>query len=328
MPRDELPARWAAHHALGPGREFDAVRAMLARWGDLTRGVGDDAAVLDVPPGERLVVSTDASVEDRHFRRAWLTPGEIGYRAATAALSDLAAMAARPLGLLLAITVPGSWRDDLEAIADGIGDAARAAGAPIVGGDLSGGRELAITVTVLGTAASPVGRDGARAGDAVYATGRLGGPLLALRALERGERPDAAYRDRFARPRARIAEARWLAERGATAMIDVSDGLAADLRHVAAASGVRIVLDPDSVAAAAVSGAELADALASGEEYELALTAPRSARVEALEAALGVAIARIGRVEEAGAGGGGVELAGAGEGARVDLPRGHDHFSS
>ena len=98
------------HHALGPGREFDAVRALMARWGDLARGIGDDAAVLDVPPGERLVVSVDSSVEDRHFRRAWLTPEEIGYRAATAALSDLAAMGARPLGMLVALALPTAWR--------------------------------------------------------------------------------------------------------------------------------------------------------------------------------------------------------------------------
>ena len=86
------------HLPLGPGAEFDAVRAMLAVWGTQARGIGDDGALLDVPPGTRLVVSTDTSVEDVHFRRAWLTPEEIGYRATMAALSDLAAMGGRALG--------------------------------------------------------------------------------------------------------------------------------------------------------------------------------------------------------------------------------------
>ena len=317
--------RWRAHHALGPGGEFDVVRALLARWGDVTRGIGDDAAVLDVPAGERLVVSTDASVEDRHFRRAWLTPEEIGWRATMAALSDLAAMGARPIGVLLALAVPDAWRASLDGLADGIGDAVRAAGATIVGGDLTGGRELSITATVLGAAAAPVGRDGARPGDAIYVTGRLGGPLLALRAFERGE--PVPHRDRFARPVARIDEGRWLAARGAHAMIDVSDGLAADLAHVAAASGVRIVLDP--VLLPRVDGASERDALASGEEYELALAAPPGFDRAARAVGLGVPVTRIGVVEAVSSGTPRVELAGEGEGrSRVDLPGGHDHFSS
>ncbi|MFL5606761.1 MAG: AIR synthase related protein, partial [Gemmatimonadaceae bacterium] len=98
---------------LGPGAEFDAIRDMLAQWGDRARGIGDDAATLDVPRGEMLVASTDASVEGVHFMRDWLSPGEIGGRAAAAALSDLAAMAARPLGLLLAFGVPDDWRGQL-----------------------------------------------------------------------------------------------------------------------------------------------------------------------------------------------------------------------
>jgi hypothetical protein len=100
-----------------------------------------------------------------------------------------------------------------------------------------------VTLTVLGAAARPVSRAGARPGDALYVTGRLGGPLRALRAFEAGEAPDPADRARFAQPEARIAAGRWLGERGARALVDVSDGLAADLAHVAAASGVRCVVD-------------------------------------------------------------------------------------
>lgn len=316
--------------ALGAGREFDAVRALLERWGDLARGVGDDAAVLDPwPAGERLVVSTDASVEGVHFRRAWLSPEEIGWRAAAGALSDLAAMGARPLAVLFAATVPEAWRAELPALADGVGAAVQEAGGVIVGGDLTAGRELALTLTVIGAAARPVSRAGARPGDVLYVTGQLGGPLRALRALERGDAPAPGDRARFAHPHARVAAGRWLAAHGARALVDVSDGLAADLAHVAAASGVRCVLDPDQVPR--VPGASAADALASGEEYELACAAPADLDAGACERETGIALTPIGHVEPAdGAGRAGVALRGVGPpgtGPRVDLPPGYDHFT-
>lgn len=316
-------------HALGPGAEFDVVRALVARWGDLAHGIGDDAAVVQAPPGEALLVSTDASVEDTHFRRSWLSPEEIGYRATASAYSDLAAMAATPIACVVALVVPEAWRDALPGLADGIGAATRDAGAHIVGGDLSRGAQLAITVTVFGSTASPIGRAGACVGDRVYVTGRLGGPLRALRALERGDAPTAADRARFAQPRARVREARWLAAHGATAMLDVSDGLAADLCHVAAASGVRLALDADAVPR--VHGATPADALASGEEYELALTLPAAIELSAIQAAFeaahGVPLACVGRVE-ALASGEAPDITVTGlRGERVDLPQGHDHFS-
>ena len=315
-------------HALGPGAEFDAVRAFVGRWGALAEGIGDDAAVLDVPRGERLVVSTDVSVENVHFRRGWLTPREIGARATTGALSDLAAMGAAPLGIVVALVVPHAWRAELDALAEGIGDAVRLAGTRIVGGDLSGGDELSITVTVLGAAPRPVARSGARAGDELFVSGLLGGPLRALRALERGETPDAVDRTRFARPVARLREGRWLAEHGVTAMIDVSDGLAADLRHVAAASGVRLRIDARRVPR--VAGVSVRDALASGEEYELACCAPPGAvDAAAFERELGTPLTRVGTVEAPGASSGDVVLDDdeASDGVRVDLPQGHDHFS-
>src|SRR4051794_31527869 len=95
--------------SLGAGLEFEAIRAMIARWGDRASGIGDDAAVLRVPRGDALVASVDTSIENRHFRPEWLTPREIGYRAVTAALSDLAAMAASPLGVLVALALPERW---------------------------------------------------------------------------------------------------------------------------------------------------------------------------------------------------------------------------
>ena len=311
--------------ALGPGREFDAIRRMLALWGPAASDVGDDAAVLTLPAGEQLCVSTDASVENVHFRREWLTATEIGYRATVAALSDLAAMAARPVGVLVALTLPGRWRAEVDAIAAGVGEAARLHGAPIVGGDTCAGGELSLAVTVLGAARAPLRRVAARPGDLVYVTGTLGGPLAALVAFQGGRPPAAADRARFAHPVARLAEARWLAEHGVRAAVDVSDGLAADLAHVAAASGVRIVLDLERVPR--VAGVTPAEAARSGEEYELAVTAPAELDVRAFGDAFGVPLTLVGRVEGVSAGEG-PALVSRLAGQRVDLPAGHDHLSS
>ena len=251
--------------ALGPGQEFDAIRQLIARWGTRAVEIGDDAAILRVPRGDGLVASIDSAVEGRHFRAGWLTPREIGYRAVAAALSDLAAMAARPLGVLVAIVAPATWRDRLAEIADGIGDAVDVARTHIRGGNLSGGSELSITTTVLGHAFAPLTRTGARAEDFVYVTGRFGGAGAALALLGAGEAADD-YHDRFARPVPRIAEARWLADHGASAAIDVSDGLVADLGHIAAASGVGVELDAERVPR--FPGVDVGLALRSGEEYE------------------------------------------------------------
>jgi thiamine-monophosphate kinase len=258
--------------SLGPGREFDVIRDLVRRWGAAARGIGDDAAILDVPSGNRLVASTDATVENVHFRRAWLEPAEIGYRAATAALSDLAAMAATPIAMLVAMSVPDTWRGVLGGIAEGIGDASRSFSAPITGGNLTNGAELSLTVTVLGYAAHPLRRDAARPGDALYVTGTLGGPRRALEAWESDRAPAAEHRARFARPSARIREALWLAQHGATAAIDVSDGLVSDVRHLAAASRVDALLEIDAIPV--VSGTSPLHAVTSGEEYELVVATP------------------------------------------------------
>lgn len=318
----------SSHVTMGPGREFDAVRALLEQWGAAAVGIGDDGAVLDVPAGSRLVVSTDTTVEDVHFRRAWLTPTEIGWRAATAALSDLAAMGSSPLGVLVALTVPARWRDALGALAEGIGAAAEAAGAPIVGGDVTDGDRLALSITVLGHAPRPLTRAGARPGDTLYVTGRLGGPAAALAAWERGAAPRAGDRARFAHPEARIVAGEWFAVHGATAAIDLSDGLAGDAAHLAAASGTRCVIALERIPALAPNTAQ--DALVSGEEYELLVAAPEI-DADAFAAALdGLVLTAIGRVEasdRAETSGRRIgEVVGELDGKRVPLPGAHDHF--
>jgi thiamine-monophosphate kinase len=309
----------SANTGLGPGGEFDVVRRLLALWGDAASGVGDDAAVLDIPAGERLVVSADSSVENVHFRREWLSAHAIGWRTTAAALSDLAAMAATPLGVLVSLSLPERWRDDLEELARGMGDAVLAARTTIVGGDLTTAGELTIAITVLGHAATPLARSGARAGDTLYVTGALGAPRAAIAALLRGEEPAPPLRARFEHPVPRLAESRWLAANGAHAGVDISDGLAGDAAHLAAASGVGIALRLDALPV--VAGLAPLDAVASGEEYEL-LVAASSIDTAAFEREFGVPLTAIGKVER---GEPGVRAWLAGE--RVALPGGFDHFS-
>ncbi len=304
--------------ALGPGVEFDAIRTLLERWGDLAVGIGDDAAAFAVPRGEQIVTSVDAAVEHRHFRREWLSPREVACRAVTAALSDLAAMGARPLGILVSLIVPDDWRAELLDIGDGIGDAVRDAGTVVRGGNIAAGSELSITTTVFGAAFAPLMRSGVRVGDRIYVTGRLGGPGAALRRFLIGEEP-GVHRERFARPRARLREGQWLVRAGVTAAIDLSDGLLGDLRHLAAASGVGITIDASRVPL--VEGITAEQGLSSGEEYELIVASPVPLDTGAFEARFGIPVTAIGNAGHDGAGE--VKVIG----ARVANVASHDHLS-
>jgi len=303
---------------LGPGKEFDLVRTLLAEWGKSAQRIGDDAAVLEVPPGQRLVVTTDTSVEGVHFRREWLNHFEIGYRATAASLSDLAAMGARPIGVVIALTLPEADRHEARELAIGIRDGALAVMCPIVGGDLSSGKVLSLTITALGSVARPLSRAGAKVGDRVYVTGVLGGPAAAVRAWEAGREPTERDRARFAHPIPRVDAAIGLAARGASSAIDISDGLSADLAHVAAASKVRIQIDADRIPH--VDGVSAMEAAGAGEEYEIVVTAPNIDTRRFTEE-FGLELTEIGRVV---AGPPAVELSQAG--IRVSAPDGFDHF--
>jgi thiamine-monophosphate kinase len=297
---------------------------MLQRWGSTAAGIGGDAAELTVPGGQQLLVSTDTSVEGVHFRREWLSPKEIGYRATAAALSDLAAVAATPLALLLALTVPESWRDDIPNVADGVGEATREARAHIVGGDVVRGNAMSLTLTVLGCAAHPWSRGAAHAGGRIYVTGKLGGPAVALQALSQHRTPDAVARERFAHPIPRLMESRWLANHGVVAAIDISDGLVADARHIAAASHVRLSLDLAKVPR--IDGIDPIDAAASGEEYELLVVTRPGVELDtaAFSRAFNLPLTEIGLVTANDAAGHVDVTIGA---TRVDPPRGYDHFA-
>ena len=262
--------------------EFERIaeieRRLAVPSAEVVLGIGDDAAVL-APSPHAQVWSVDAQVEGVHFRREWLTLEDVGYRAFVAALSDLAAMAARPRSALVSLCVPKALRDaELYAIVDGIAAAAREYACVVSGGNLAAGGELSITTSVIGeVAGAPLTRSGARPGDALYVTGELGGAALGLALLLRGQTTGGARSvARWRRPVARIAEGLKLAG-VASAALDVSDGLLQDLAHLAAASGVGFELEADRIPvhaelvqlAASLGLDAVALALSSGEEYEL-----------------------------------------------------------
>ncbi|MEP6765323.1 MAG: thiamine-phosphate kinase [Gemmatimonadaceae bacterium] len=304
--------------AMGPGAEFDSIRAMLAEWGEFAEGIGDDAAVLSVPAGMQLLVSTDAAVEDVHFRRKWISARDAGARAATAAFSDLAAMGATANAILVSLVVPTIWREHIREFATGIKATVASVNARIVGGNISRGASFSCTLTVIGYSAKPVRRSGAQIGDALYVTGKLGGPAAAVAAWERSEQPADWARQRFLAPVARVREGQWLAAHGAHAMIDISDGLAADARHLSAASAVQCVVGPELVPR--FESVSVQDALAAGEEYELLVALPANRGEEIatdFRRQFEIEFTLVGMVEAV------QESA-----ARVELPVGHDHFST
>jgi thiamine-monophosphate kinase len=291
---------------LGPGAEFDLIRSFLQADAkpcrELRVGPGDDAAVLE----GGWVVSTDMSVEGVHFDRAWLTDEEVGYRCAAAALSDLAAMASMPVAVLVSMAAPKEGVD-VGAVQAGIRSAAWSVGAAVIGGDMSrSSGPLVVDVVVLGSTAWPVLRDGAEPDDEVWVTGLLGGSAAATRIWEAGEEPSDALREAYARPRPCIEEARWLVDREwVDALIDLSDGLAGDVGHLASASGARITLEADRIpvsgAALEALGREgaLEAALHGGEDFELCfVTDPGIVDPEAFERRFGRPLTRVGTVSE------------------------------
>ena len=318
------------------------IRGLASRPGvsGVRRSIGDDAAVLEPTPGTMLVATTDLLVEDVHFRRRWAEPADIGWKALAVNVSDVAAMGGTPRWALVALAFPEpTGPEEIEAFYEGALALCDAHGVVIVGGDTSsspGG--WTVNVTLLGEAVAPVLRSTARPGDLIAVTGTLGRSAAGLAVLEReaaplGVTPDllAEMTDAHLRPRPRVAEARWLVNAGGlTAMMDVSDGLAADLARLVAESAVgatvhvdRLPVSPGTrVVAAALAQDPIAWATGGGEDYELLVTCDRGA-FERLRAGLpGTQLTTVGEITS----GRGVRWVDA-DGREVAVAAGFEHFS-
>jgi thiamine-monophosphate kinase len=279
-------------------------------------GSGDDAAI--TVPGGATATSVDAIVDGVHFRRAQTSPQAVGRKALAAALSDLAAMGAGPGEAYVAVgAAPDLGEDELLEIVAGMAELAAETGTTLAGGDLTRAPALSLTVTVVGHARRPealVRRAGASAGDLVTVTGELGGAAAGLLLLERPElaaalpeEAGALLRGRQLEPRPRLRSGQALAGSGASAMIDLSDGLGADAGHLAGASGVALRIDAskipiaEGVTTVAVAAGEdpLSLSVGGGEDYELLATLPRERLPEAsnrVEAAGETTLTPIGEV--------------------------------
>ena len=307
-----------------------AIRKVLSGAGPGVRlGVGDDAAVVAPGSGE-LVLTTDALVEGAHFARATTSARDLGYKAIVVNVSDIAAMAASPRYAVCALTlstdVDAAWVMELFG---GMREAADEYALWLVGGNLARGSEVTVTVTVVGEVAPgrAVTRAGGRVGDRIAVTGVLGGSAAGRRFLDLRTPPDPEQRRamiRYARPSARVGEAAVLASHGATAMIDVSDGLLLDLWRLCDASGVGALVEMASIPADTTATEE--EVLGGGEDYELLATLPDEASVasarDELRERFGLPLTEIGGVV-----GDGLRGVGADGTERMLETRGWDHFA-
>ncbi len=287
----------------GIRRRADQLAVDRRKSGILTLGIGDDCAVLRPRRGKEIVVTTDLSLENVHFRRDWHPPQSVGHRCLARGLSDLAAMGARPEAAFLSLALPsvltGAWMD---AFFDGFMALAKRYRVPLAGGDMAKSPMVVADIVLLGSV--PRGkallRSQARAGDLIYVTGALGGSAAELHALER-KPGDFVGKDRLRHPHLypepRLAAGRKLTDL-ATAAIDLSDGLSTDLAHLCQESGLTAEIDADALPVDA--RATLEQALHGGEDYELLFTAP--AKIAVPSQLGGASVHAIGRMKKRGKG--------------------------
>lgn len=306
--------------------EFELIERITSHFAQhrgVLLGPGDDAAVLVASDG-RIAASTDMLVENNHFRRAWTSPHELGRRAAAQNFADIAAMGGVPTALLVAVGAPADiepdWFDEVSA---GLATECAVVGASVIGGDLARSDRIVIAVTVLGDlqGREPVTRSGANVGDVVAIAGRLGWSAAGLLSHERGIEVDPELRAAYRVPTPPYDAGVAAAVAGATAMIDVSDGLVADAAHIADASGVSIdlqstalVADHQVLAAGKALGVPVLDlVLGGGEDHALLATFDPGGRIPA-------AFRVVGRVLDRGS------VAVLVDGRPHEGPRGWTHF--
>ena len=327
-PMLEWMTRRGSDSAKGMG-ELGLIRRIRARAGKLgvgpgggsgvVLGIGDDCALLRVRPGEEMAVTTDLSIEGRHFQMEWHQPEAVGHRTLARGLSDLAAMGARPVAAFVSLGLRPEMTDGrdewVKRFYDGLLKLAAEYDVPLAGGDLAESPVVLADIVLVGAVerGKALKRSGARAGDAIYVTGELGGAaagLERLRSLQFTVRSSQDGSSKFTVrssqhdsneiplrahlfPQPRVAQGVWLRRRGAaTAAIDLSDGLSTDLRHLCEESGLAAEVDEAALPIAA--GATLEQVLHGGEDYELLFTAAEGTRIP--RAIAGVRVTRIGQM--------------------------------
>ena len=311
--------------------EFDLIDRYFRRpvtRSDVLLGMGDDAAVLELPPGKQLVVAMDTLVAGRHFPRRTLA-FDIAWKSLAVNLSDLAAMGAVPAWATLSLTLPDAEQDWLKSFAEGFFTLADQYGIALVGGDTTRG-PLTVTVQMHGwvDSGTALQRSGARAGQRIYVTGTPGDAALALRGIQAGQNVDAYLLERLNRPQARVHFGQGLVG-VASAAIDVSDGLHADLAHILQASGCGASLRLDRIPASEPLKAmavreRLALQLTGGDDYELCFTVEDKQldRLENIAAECDVEMTMIGVVEQHA----GIRCTGEGADVCTQTLKGFDHF--
>ena len=253
--------------------ELEVIEAMRRALGEGPLGehwIGDDSAVLDVRSISELLFAADVIVEGVHFDRSFSSLVDVGFKALVVNVSDMAAMGGRPRAAV--VTVAGADGEGLGQLHQGLLEASRLYDCPVVGGDISGAGELAISVAIIGVCpgGNPVVRSGAKGGDHVFLTGALGRAAAGLRALRASADACGPHVESHRRPMARVEEAEAARFSGATAMIDVSDGFGLDLSRLLDASGKGANIEALPVA----PEASFEEALSGGEDFELLFTAP------------------------------------------------------
>ena len=342
MPINELPGQVCLSDAVRrysdamPESERKLIQRIRRRAGGhaqgryastLLTGIGDDAAVLRLPPDHDLLVTTDFSIENVHFRRQWHSPEVVGWRCLTRGLSDIAAMGGEPVAAFLSLAVSGDvpqkWVDQF---LKGLLALARKFNVPLAGGDTAQAVDgIQADIVVVGSVpkGTAVLRSGTKPGDHIYVTGDLGGSAAVLDRL-RASRSLGAESSRHFRPLARVGVGQWLHQHKIpSAMIDISDGLSTDLEHICEESGVGAEIDSSAIPRARVGRGKakpvaLEFALHGGDDYELLFTSskPVPTKVE------GVPITRIGRTTRKK----GMRLIDA-DGRKQPLdPKGWEHF--
>jgi thiamine-monophosphate kinase len=291
------------------------------------RGIGDDCAVLGIPASQQLLVTTDLCIENVHFRRTWQPANSVGHKCLARGLSDIAAMGGQPLACFLSLgltpKLPQRW---IDGFLQGLIGLARSYNVQLAGGDISSAPEIVADIIVLGGApkGKAVLRSGARPGDLIYVTGKVGASAAVLRELYAGKRVQARKSNPHFYPQPRLEVGQWLMQqRVATSMIDLSDGLSVDLAHICEESGVAAVIEAKKIPVA--EGATLQLAMHGGEDYELLFTAAPKAKLPAQ--ILGLPVTQIGSIRKRTNYSPAIQILGENGSVQILKQRGWEHFS-